>query len=105
MPFEAARKEASIEVLRKNIEAGEAYLLRDAVDPCLVRRLKIYLASIGSNSFPNYEPIEIGAANSHRLNYWDERSYVKGCFRQFSFYPWNQDIYHLFRHFREIFMI
>ena len=105
MPFEAAEKSTSIDVMREHIEAGGAYLLRGAVDPSFVWRLRTYLESVGSNSFPNYEPIELGAANSHRINFWDDRSHVKGCFHQFNFYPWNQDILNLFSHFRGIYRL
>ena len=27
---------------------------------------------------------------------WDKRSYTKGCFHQFSFLPWNQDVFGFF---------
>lgn len=30
------------------------------------------------------------------MNRLDKRAYVKGCFHQFSFFPWNQDYFNLF---------
>jgi hypothetical protein len=66
-------------------------------------RLREYLANVGRTSLPNYNRIIEGCPNFHRLNDSDERSYVKGCFHQFVFFPWNQDIFRVFDLFRNVF--
>jgi hypothetical protein len=85
-----------IAAIRKEIQEGSIYIFKKMVDPELIGRMKEYLKGIGKNSLPNYQAIEEGAPNFHRLNYWDERAYVKGCFHQFVFFPWNQDVFNLF---------
>ncbi|HVJ41293.1 MAG TPA: hypothetical protein VM639_07345 [Dongiaceae bacterium] len=64
-----------------------------------------YLAGIGRGSLPNWQPILPKCPNFHRVNQWDERSYVKACFHQFSFFPWNQDLFNFFSRFRDIFVL
>ena len=63
------------------------------------------MITIGTHSLPNYQAILEGAKNYHRINMWDERAYVKGCFHQFSFFPWNQDVFNLFDITRKIFYL
>lgn len=94
-----------IERVRKNILAGDVYIAKRAYPLKLVLEIRDYLKKIGQNSLPNYQPIEEGAPNFHRMNIWDERSYVKACFHQFSFFPWNQDVFALFDHARDVYRI
>jgi hypothetical protein len=82
--------------IRQDIIDGDVYVARNVYDRNLVMKIRQYLTNIGSNSLPNYKPIELGCPNFHRLNAWDERAYVKGCFHQFVFFPWNQDVFNLF---------
>jgi hypothetical protein len=89
--------------LREGIQNGVVYVLRGAIQVDLVSAIKGYLARIGQNSLPNYEPIVVGAPNSHRVNYWDERAFIKGGFHQFNFYPWNQDVFNMHKKFRKIY--
>ncbi len=91
--------------IRDKIIDGHIYILKNCVSQRFVGKLKDYLSNVGSNSLPNYEKIRVGAPNSHRINYWDERAYVKGCFHQFNFYPWNQDIFNLFHKFLDVYRI
>ena len=61
--------------------------------------------NVARNSLPNYNKIDFGSPNFHRINMSDSRSYVKGCFHQFVFYPWNQDYFDLFAKCKNIFKI
>ena len=92
-----------IERIRDNISAGDVYIAKNVFSPILLARIKEYLIGIGRNSLPNYHPIEMGCPNFHRINYLDERAYVKGCFHQFVFFPWNQDVFDLFERSKEVF--
>jgi len=87
---------ARIERMRADIEQGDAYIAKRVFPEHQLRRITDYLSGIGRSSLPNYHPIEPGAPNSHRVNMNDPRSYVRGTFHQFSFYPWNQDVLGLF---------
>ena len=87
--------------IRSNIEQGDIYIIKHFLSRSKVLKVRAYLENIGKNSIPNYCPIEDGCPNSHRLNYDDERAYVKGCFHQFSFFPWNQDVFEFFRLFKK----
>lgn len=85
-----------LESMRSAITTGAVYVVPSGIDRSLLLELRAYLARVGRSSFPAYHPIAAGAPNSHRMNDRDERSYVKGRFHQFSFFPWNQDLFGLF---------
>jgi hypothetical protein len=91
--------------VKESIKKGDVYILKSVYEKSFVEKVKSYLTGIGKNSFPNYHPIELGAPNFHRINIWDERAYVKGRFHQFTFFPWNQDIFQLFEKTKEIYHI
>lgn len=91
--------------MRANLHAGDTYVLRGAYAPKKLDAIRQYLSNVGANSLPAYHPIESGAPNHHRVNNWDPRAYVQGCFHQFSFFPWNQDVFNLFDYFREGFYL
>ena len=95
----------AVAAVRENIKAGDLYVAKRVYPPDLVVRIKEYLTGIGRNSLPNYMPIEQGCPNFHRVNYWDERAYVKGCFHQFVFFPWNQDLFNLFELARPVYQL
>lgn len=86
----------AIATMRTNLREGDTYIIHNVVQPEKVNEIRAYLTDIGRHSLPNFEPIAQGCPNFHRVNVWDPRSYVKGCFHQFSFFPWNQDIFNLF---------
>ena len=94
-----------VDELRNEILEGSVVICREVIDPELVRSLLGYLKQVGRNSLPTYAPIEIGQPNFHRLNKADERSYVEGCFHQFVFYPWNQDVFDLFAVTQDLFRL
>ena len=105
MDFGKACLTESLDTMKADIVDGHAYVLENCVSPSLIVKLKGYLSKIGASSLPNYEPIKVGAPNSHRINYWDKRAFVKGCFHQFNFYPWNQDIFNMFDKFLDVYRI
>jgi len=87
--------------MRSEIQQGDVYVVKDVVPREKVGAIRRYLENVGRSSLPNYQKIEPGAPNFHRVNYGDERAYVHGCFHQFSFFPWNQDVFNLFGLFRD----
>jgi len=96
---------AQIALMRTNIEKGDVYIIKGVMEQKQLEPIREYLAGIGRYSLPNYEPIAPGAPNSHRINRWDPRAYVQGCFHQFQFFPWNQDMFGLFEMFRPIYQL
>ena len=88
--------DARLAAVREDIAAGDVYIARRVIDPDLLAEWRSYLEGVGRGSLPNYAPIEAGAPNFHRMNRNDTRAYVKGCFHQFVFFPWNQDPFDLF---------
>ena len=80
-----------IQVIRNNIKSGDVYVVKNYFNKKLIYSIKDYCKKVGQSTIPNYVPIKKGAPNFHRINRLDDRAYVKGCFHQFSFFPWNQD--------------
>lgn len=91
--------------VRDRIKAGGIGVVRQFLDRNFAIEIREYLTRIGQNSLPTYEPIEVGRPNFHRLNLDDERAHVGGCFHQFVFYPWNQDVFNLFQVFDDLFRL
>lgn len=92
-----------VDRLRSEILNGAIVIQRESFDRKIIDSILDYLAAVGRSSLSNYQPIAIGAPNFHRLNKSDDRSHVKGCFHQFVFYPWNQDMFDLFERTRQLF--
>lgn len=91
--------------LQARIAGHEAGISRGVLAPELVARLTGWLAGIGRASLPNYVPLRPGAPNAHRVNRWDERSFVRANYHQFSFQPWNQDPFDIFRLMAPVFQL
>ena len=89
--------------IRQHIQDGATYVVNSGISRSKLEAIRSYLIGIGQGSFPNYRSIEQGCPNFHRVNRWDERAYVKGCFHQFVFFPWNQDMFDFFNLFRPVF--
>lgn len=87
------------------LRQGAVMVSRQVLPEAQVRRITDYLSTVGRSSLPNWRPIEPGCPNFHRLNWDDERSYVKAAFHQFSFFAWNQDVFRLFAHLRDLFRL
>jgi len=92
-----------VERVRADIEQGDVYIARGVYSSGLLDDIREYLRSIGRHSLPNYTRIEAGAPNFHRMNRADPRAYVRGSFHQFVFFPWNQDVFDLFRVFAPVY--
>ena len=87
-----------LEEAQNKILAGSILVARGVFDAEWIQSTRQYLSDVGRCSLPNYEPIRRGAPNFHRINKWDPRANVMGCFHQFSFFPWNNDCLDLFDH-------
>ena len=94
-----------IEEIRSLIISEEIVVLKRFIDPHWIEQIKEYLSNIGKYSIPNFEKLHGATPNFHRLNRNDPRAYVKGCFHQFSFFPWNQDVFNFFEYLRVGFQI
>ncbi len=94
-----------LEEMRQELRSGSLYIARAVVSRETLEPLRDYLSVVGRSSLPNYQPIEPGAPNFHRMNDWDPRAYVGGCFHQFSFFPWNQDPFRMFELFRPVYEV
>lgn len=96
-PKEIYQNENEIQKIRQGLLAGDAFLVKRYFSKEKVLEIRNYLCQVGRSSLPNYRKIEEGCPNFHRLNRWDGRAFVEGCFHQFVFFPWNQDIFDLFK--------
>ena len=94
-----------LSAISKTLSSGDTVVWRNFLPSEQVQKITSYLSNIGGNSFPNYSQIVRGAPNFHRLNMDDPRAHVRGCFHQFSFFPWNQDVFGLFTHFKKLFQV
>ena len=90
-----------IESIRTYITQGDVCVIKEIVPKKAIFQIRTYLEGVARHSLPNYQPIKVGCPNFHRLNCNDERATVKGCFLQFSFFPWNQDLFNFFDLFRQ----
>src|SRR5579863_8450109 len=97
--------ETEINRIREDITDGDIYVVRQMFSKKTIQSIIDYLSGIGTYSLPNYCSIEMNAPNFHRINNWDKRAYVKGCFHQFSFFPWNQDVFGLFELARDVYFL
>lgn len=92
-----------IKKIKKEISSGNVIIFKNIINNKIISEIKEYLVTIGKGSLPNYHGIYESCPNSHRINRWDNRSYVKACFHQFQFFPWNDDAFDFFNLFRSIF--
>lgn len=97
------KDQGKISGMKFNIQKGQIYIAKQLYSKDLIYKIRDYLINIGSNSLPNYYPIYEGCPNFHRLNRFDKRSYVKACFHQFVFFPWNQDLFNFFEIFQPVY--
>ncbi|UYG06241.1 hypothetical protein [Halomonas sp. M4R1S46] len=102
---EALIRPEIIKYVREGVRKGDVFIFDSGIDRKLLERIRNYLISVGKHSLPAYHPIDEGCPNFHRVNNWDARSYVKGCFHQFSFFPWNDDLFGLFEVFKKVYLL
>lgn len=103
--FDAALLEDSgrIREIGDGLRRRAGYILRGVVDANALPKIIEYLKTIGRHSLPAYEPLVEGARDFHRIVRADPRSYVSSVMHQFSFHPWNQNVFDLFTLMRPIF--
>ena len=104
-PAEILRDAAAYAAMSAALEQGQILISRQVLSTELTRRITDYLSTIGRSSLPNWRPIEPGCPNFHRLNWDDPRAYVRATFHQFSFFPWNQDVFRLFEKLTDLFRL
>ncbi len=97
--------ENTIQETIKRIKLGDALIIRSVYSEKLLNQICNYLSNISRCSLPYYQKIEEGCANNHRVISWDPRSYTQSCFHQFSFFPWNQDVFNLFEKAKAVFQL
>lgn len=90
------KSQEEIKKIRKLILEGNLVIFKKFISVKKVEQIKKYLVALAQYSLPNYEKIHSQTKNHHRVMRSDERSYVKGAFHQFSFFPWNQDVFNFF---------
>lgn len=78
-------------------------IIRNMIPESYLMDVRSYLSQVGASSLPNYHSISEACPNFHRMNFDDDRSYVRAIFHQFSFFPWNHDYFNLFKMFRPVF--
>jgi hypothetical protein len=104
-PGDILQSEAAYAEMADLLQQGRILVSRQVLSTELTRKITDYLSGIGRSSLPNWRPIEPGCPNFHRLNWDDERAYVRAAFHQFSFFPWNQDVFRLFDRLRDVFRL
>lgn len=100
---EIHRNKAELDRVGAAVEDRKVCIIRNVMRRDYVQTLISYLCQVGRNSLPSRIPTVPGCPNHHRVYQWDNLSYVKGCFHQFSFFPWNEDIFELFKVFRPVY--
>ena len=99
------KSKKELKKITKLISEGNLIIFRKFINSKKVEQIKKYLTVLAKNSLPNYEKIHSQTHNHHRVMRSDERSHVKGAFHQFSFFPWNQDVFNFFDLFNEGFYL
>jgi len=94
-----------LEKMRKGIDNHTCFIIKNVIDPEMIDKIKDYLKGIGLNSLPSYHFLKEGCPDFHRVNRFDERSYVQSLMHQFIFHPWNQNVFDLFEVMKEIYIL
>lgn len=97
--------QVQLEKMRQGIDNYTVFIIKNVIDPDIIDQIKDYLKGIGSNSFPSYHLLKEGCPDFHRVNHFDQRSYVQSLMHQFVFHPWNQNIFDLFKVMKDIYII
>ena len=92
-----------IKEIKNSLLKEGVIIIKETVEFNFLSRVVSHLKGIMKNTIPVYHPISKEVNNFYRVNFEDNRSYVKGHFHQFNFFPWNQDLFNFYKVFREIF--
>lgn len=88
----------------QNLEKNKIVIIKNVLPKKKCFIIVKYLSNLISSSIPNFQQIRVGAPNNYRVNFEDKRAIVQGNFHQFSFFPWNQDIFNFYKLFNDIFV-
>lgn len=99
------QKKNEVKAIKKSLNNNKVVIIKKFYNKKLCNLSLSHLKSIASGSMTSYHAIKIGAPNFYRVNFEDERSYVKGYFHQFNYFPWNQDQLQFFKKFEEAFIL
>ena len=91
--------------IRDDLLVGDMFIVRRFLPKEQLIKMRNYMIDIGRCSLPNYQTITKGVPNFHRIDRWDPRAHVKSCFHSFSFFPWNLDVFDLFRLFKPVYQL
>lgn len=91
-------------IIKKQLEKGKIIIIKKVIKKKKIIEIINYLSNLGKNNFSTFHAIKIGCPNHYRINFNDERSYIKGLFHQFNFFKWNQDHLDLFSIFENVFI-
>ena len=94
-----------VQEIKLSILEKELVIIKGAVKHQFISKVLKYLKNKMKNSTPAYQPILKSSPNFYRVNFEDERSYVKGHFHQFNYFPWNKDQFCFFDQFKDIFSL
>ena len=98
-------EKSKIDKIAKSLDDNKVVVIKNFYNKKLCKLIVNHLKSIASGSMTSYHPIKINSPNFYRVNFDDKRSYVKGFFHQFSYFPWNQDQLNLFNIFEDAFIL
>ena len=98
-------EKSKIDKITRSLDDNKVVVIKNFYDKKLCKLIVNHLKSIASGSMTSYHPIKIGSPNFYRVNFDDKRSYVKGFFHQFNYFPWNQDQLNLFNIFEDAFIL
>ena len=98
-------EKSKIDKIAKPLDDNKVVVIKNFYNKKLCKLIVNHLKSIASGSMTSYHPIKINSPNFYRVNFDDKRSYVKGFFHQFSYFPWNQDQLNLFNIFEDAFIL
>lgn len=98
-------EKSKIDKITKSLDDNKVVVIKNFYKKKLCNLVVNHLKAIASGSMTSYHPIKIGSPNFYRVNYDDKRSYVKGFFHQFNYFPWNQDQLNLFETFEDAFVL
>ena len=94
-----------VKAVIRSLQSNKAVIIKKFYSKKLCELTVSHLKAIASNSMTSYFPIKIGSPNFYRVNYNDPRSYVKGFFHQFNYFPWNQDQLDFFNLYKDAFVL
>jgi len=97
-------KKINYKSIIEKLDSNKIVIVKKNYNKLICKNIITYLKNIAKYSLTSYHPIKISSPNYYRVNFEDDRSYIKGFFHQFNFFPWNQDQMQLFNIFEKSFI-